>query len=241
MNDLAWIEGEIVPARDAKVPLNDRGLMFAEAAYEVCVGRRGRSLAWPEHKRRLERTLSGIQMPEAAAAVDRTEKAVRELVLAFGPGMFLLYLEVTCGGAARLHVLPRDPSPAVYATIRPHERTNLAREQERGIVAIVTPDVRWKGATYKTTQLLPNVLAKKQARAAGADDVVFVADDGVVLEGAATNVFWVADGRVRTAPLSRNILPGITREILKTKLDVPFEEVEAGLAAVKRASEVFMA
>jgi D-alanine transaminase len=46
---------------------------------------------------------------------------------------------------------------------------------------------------------------------------------------------------VRTAPLSRNILPGITREILKTRLDVPFEEVEAGLATVKRASEVFMA
>jgi hypothetical protein len=153
MNDLAWIEGEIVPAREAKVPLNDRGLMFAEAAYEVCVGRGGRIFAWPEHKRRLERTLAGIQMPEAAAAVDRTEKAVRELVLAFGGGMFLLYLEVTGGVAPRLHVLPRDPSPAVYATIRPHERANLAREQERGIVAIVTPDVRWTGprSSFRTS------------------------------------------------------------------------------------------
>ena len=239
--ELAWIEGQIVPAREAKVPLNDRGLMFAEAAYEVCVGRGGRVFAWPEHRRRLARTLDGIQMPEAEAALARTEKAVSELVAAFGPGTFLLYLEVTGGVAPRLHVLPRDPSPAVYATIRPHERGNLAREQERGLVAIVTPDVRWRGATWKTTQLLPNVLAKKLARAAGADDVVFVADDGVVLEGAATNVFWVGDGKVRTAPLTRNILPGVTREVLRTKLSVAFEEVEADLATVKRASEVFMA
>ena len=78
--------------------------------------------------------------------------------------------------------------------------------------------MRWRGATWKTTQLLPNVLAKKLARAAGADDVIFIADDGVVLEGAATNVFWVGDGKVRTAPLTRNILPGVTRELLRTQL-----------------------
>jgi D-alanine transaminase len=154
--------------------------------------------------------------------------------------MFLLYLQVTGGVAPRLHVLPRDPAPAVYGTIRAHDRANLGREQERGITAIARPDLRWQRATWKTTQLLPNVLAKKQSRAEKADDVVFVAADGVVLEGAATNVFWVDGGRVLTTPLTRNILPGISRELLRTRLDVGFEEVEADLATLKSASEVFM-
>jgi D-alanine transaminase len=83
-------------------------------------------------------------------------------------------------------------------------------------------------------------MAKKESRAAGVDDVVFVADDGVVLEGAATNVFWVRGGRVCTTPLSRNILPGVSRELLRTRLDVRFEEAEAKLADVLRADEVFM-
>jgi D-alanine transaminase len=237
--EIAWIEGELGPARDAKVPLWDRGFMFAEAAYEVCVGRGGRVFAWDEHRRRLDRTVRGIELPEPDAALARADQAVRELVAAFGPGMFLLYLQVTGGVAPRLHVLPRDPSPAVYGTIRPHDRANLAREQERGLTAIVRPDQRWQRATWKTTQLLPNVLAKKQSRAEKADDVVFVAADGVVLEGAATNVFWVDRGRVCTPPLTRNLLPGISRELLR-KLDVAFDEVEADVATVKRASEVFM-
>src|SRR5688572_16752123 len=99
--ELAWIEGQIGPARDAKVPFWDRGFLFAEAAYEVCVGRGGRIFAWEEHRRRLERTLAGIEIPETAATLARADQAARELVAAFGPGMFLLYLHVTGGVAPR--------------------------------------------------------------------------------------------------------------------------------------------
>jgi D-alanine transaminase len=238
--DLAWIEGEIVGAREARIPLWDRGFLFAEAAYEVCIGRGGRIFAWEEHRRRLDRTLEGIAIPEVAATLGRVDQACRELVEAFGAGTFLLYIHVSGGVAPRLHVLPKDPTPAVYAAIRPHDRSNLAREQERGLTAITRPDLRWARATWKTTQLLPNVLAKKDSRAEKADDVIFVDRDGVVLEGAATNVFWVDSGRIRTCPLSRNILPGITRELLPARLGVAVEDVAADLATVQRASEVFM-
>jgi D-alanine transaminase len=238
--DLAWIDGVLGPAREAKVPLWDRGFLFGEAAYEVCIGRGGRIFGFDEHRRRLERTLQGIALPDIPATLGRVDHACRDLVDAFGSGTFLLYLHVSGGVAPRLHELPKDPSPAVYGSIRPHDRSKLAGEQERGLTAITRPDLRWPRATWKTTQLLANVLAKKESRAAGVDDVVFVGADGVVLEGAATNVFWVDHGRVRTCPLSRNVLPGVTRELLRTRLGVVFEEVEADLAAVKRADEVFM-
>src|SRR5262245_14699283 len=89
--DLAWIEGEIVGSREARVPLWARGFLFAEAAYEVCIGRGGRIFAWNEHRRRLQRTIEGIAIPEPAATLGRVDQACRELVEAFGPGQFLLY------------------------------------------------------------------------------------------------------------------------------------------------------
>ena len=239
--ELAWIEGEIGPAREAKVPLWDRGFMFAEAAYEVCIGRGGRIFAWNEHRRRLERTLAGIEIPEVAATararrpgVPRARRRVRIRDVPALPARHRRRRAAAPRPATRPRArrLRHDP-PARPVEPRPRAGERASRRSSR-------PDLRWQGATWKTTQLLPNVLAKKQSRAEGADDVIFVAGDGVVLEGAATNVFWVDGGRVRTAPLSRNILPGITRELLKTRLDVPFEEVEAKLETVKRASEVFM-
>lgn len=214
--------------------------MFAESGYEVCVGRAGRVFAWEEHRRRFLRTIEGIRLPDPNGTLERVERCRRELVAAFGSGPFLLYLHVSGGVAPRLHVLPNDPMPGVYGTILPLDREKLAREQERGLTAVTRPDLRWPRATWKTTQLLANVLAKKEARAAGVDDVIFVADDGVVLEGAATNVFWVAGGRIRTCPLTRNVLPGVTREVLRSRMDVAFDEVEADLATVLRADEVFM-
>jgi D-alanine transaminase len=238
--ELAWIDGEIMPSREAKVPFQDRGFFFAEAAYEVCVGRGGRTFAWDEHRARLERTLKGIAIPEVPATLARADEAATKLVAAFGSGSFLLYLHVTGGVAPRLHVLPKDPVPAVYGFVRAHDRAKVVREQARGFTAITRPDIRWRGATYKTTQLLPNILAKKESRAAGVDDVILVAADGVVLEGAATNLFWVEKGRVCTCPLSRNILPGITREVLIRRLRVPVTEVEADVARVVAADEVFM-
>lgn len=240
LTDLAWIDGAIVPTRDARVPLWDRGFLFSEAAYEVCIGRGGRIFLWAEHRRRLQRTIEGIRIPDVQATMDKVDAACRELLGAFGNDQFLLYLHVTGGVAPRLHVLPKDPVPCVYATIRGHDRSNLAREQERGLSAITRPDLRWSRATYKTTQLLPNVLAKKDSREAGADDVIFVDRDGVVLEGAATNVFWVDGGRVKTCPLERNILPGISREALAEHLGVTVVDDEAVVAAVQRSDEVFM-
>ncbi len=214
--------------------------MFAEAAYEAYVGRSGVVFAWDEHQERLRRTLHGIQIPFAEEALAEVTKARDALVRAFGGSSFLLYVQVTGGVAPRLHVLKADPHPAVYATIRPWDRGQLAADQARGLFVITQPDHRWKFATYKTTQLLPNVLAKKAGRLVNADEIVFVSERGTVLEGGATNLFWVERGRLFTAPKSANILPGISRLALNSFLGMPFEEVEAPLSRVTKADEVFL-
>jgi len=106
------------------------------------------------------------------------------------------------------------------------------------------PENRWDRVDIKTVGLLPNVLAKEQARRAGAKEAWFVDADGNVTEGGSTNAWIVtADGRLVTRPAEHGILRGITRSVV---LDVaaadgiPVEERPFSVAEAKAAREAFI-
>jgi D-alanine transaminase len=111
-----------------------------------------------------------------------------------------------------------------------------------GAAVITIPDLRWGRCDLKTINLLPNVLAKQQAVTAGAFEAVFVRD-GVVTEGASTNVLAVIDGGLRTHPADHRILSGITREVvleLAGEVDIPVSEQPITAAQLAGASEVLL-
>ncbi len=62
--------------------------------------------------------------------------------------------------------------------------------------------------------LLPNVLAKQEAAAAGAFEVLLIDGAGRVTEGASTSSFCVIGAFLKTTPQGPHILPGITREVI---------------------------
>jgi D-alanine transaminase len=94
----------------------------------------------------------------------------------------------------------------------------------------------------KTINLLPNVLAKQQAAAAGAFEAIMIRD-GLVTEGASSNAYAVIGGALRTHPLTNRILAGITREVvleLAQELNVTVVEEPFTAADLRRASEVII-
>src|SRR4029077_5674819 len=123
-----------------------------------------------------------------------------------------VYWQGTRGAAPRTHQFSPAGTPVtVYA--RASFSTSLHEKRTTGAGVILLPDQRWARCDLKTVNLLPNVLAKQKAVAAGVHEAL-LARDGVVMEGAATNFFGVIDGVVRTHPKSNYILPGITREVV---------------------------
>jgi para-aminobenzoate synthetase/4-amino-4-deoxychorismate lyase len=54
----------------------------------------------------------------------------------------------------------------------------------------------------------------RAARAAGADEALFLRDDGLVTEGCITNLFVERDGRLLTPPARLGLLPGVLRRSL---------------------------
>ena len=71
----------------------------------------------------------------------------------------------------------------------------------------------WGRCDIKSLNLLPNVLAKQQAKEAGVFEAIFIRD-GLVTEGTSSNVMMVSRGVVSTPELNHHILAGVTRKVV---------------------------
>jgi len=244
MPRFAYVNGRYVRHADAAVHIDDRGFVFADAVYEVCQVQQGFIVDMTRHLDRLDRSLGEIRirppMPRAALTGIMREVLRRNRVV---NGM--VYLQVTRGRAKRDHVFP---SPEVRAslivTAKAMNPAVNAAKYAAGIKAVTVADNRWGRVDIKTVGLLPNVLARQQAKDAGAQEAIFVDADGNVTEGGATNL-WIVDraGKLATRPADHAILRGVTRTTLldvAKKLGIDVEERRFSVADMLEAREVFI-
>lgn len=213
MPQLAYVDGRITRLADAHVHVEDRGLQFADSLYEVVAVLNGRLLDWPGHIERLRRTLAAlfIDFPMSNAALGLQ---ARRLVAANGHKDALLYIQISRGTARRDHGFPTDAHASLIMTVRRFDFSQRIGQQKTGVAVATVNDMRWRRVDLKTTGLLANVLAKQDARMAGAFEAWMIAPDGTVREGSSTNAWIVKDGVLITHPLSESILPGIARAAL---------------------------
>lgn len=229
MSRLAYVNGRYLPHGQAVVHIEDRGYQFADGVYEVCAVLGGCLIDRDFHLERLERSLAALAIPKPmsrAALLVVLGEVVRRNHIVDG----LLYLQVTRGVAKRDHLVPAGLRPALVVTARRIDLAALDAKAARGIAVKTLAEIRWRRRDIKAIGLLPNVMAKQEAHAAGAAEAWFVDDDGLVTEGASTNAWIVnAGGQVVTRALSHAILAGVTRRaLLGTAADL-------GLAVVERA------
>ncbi len=109
----------------------------------------------------------------------------------------------------------------------------MEKRREQGVAVVTRPDGRWARCDIKSTSLLANVLAKTEARNAGAFEAWLIDQDGYVTEGSSTSA-WIVDkdGRIVTRELSHAILPGVTRhELLAAAAEAQITIVERKFTA----------
>jgi D-alanine transaminase len=240
MPELAYVNGTITPIDQARVPIEDRGYQFSDAVYEYFASYKGKLFAVEEHLDRLENSLRALDFP------DVSRDLVREAILGTFQKAAIeragVYLQISRGVAPRNHAFPREAKPQIVLTVR--QVPDTPKEYlEKGIAAITVTDIRWGRCDIKTVQLLPNVLAKQQAISAGAQDAIFVSPEGIVREGTSSNLFICSGGRLKTHPLTPNILPGITRSVLIDicrEIGVDVQEVFFDNNTMLAADEVFI-
>lgn len=226
MPQLAYVDGQYLPTADATVPVEDRGLQFADSIYEVAAILNGRLLDWPEHLVRLRRNLAAlfITLPQSDRALSHI---ARRLIYLARVQDAIIYIQITRGTARRDHVFKPGLRPRLIMTVRRFDFHQRTVQQATGVAVTCVPDQRWGRVDIKTTGLLANVFAKQDARAAGSFEAWLTAPDGMVREGGSTNAYIVKGGTLITHPLSAHILPGIARQSLlrlARAAQIPVEE-----------------
>jgi D-alanine transaminase len=244
MSRTAYVNGRYQPMADAMVHVEDRGYQFADGVYEVCEVNAGRLVDERRHMERLQRSLRElrIDMPMTPAALGVVmRETVRRNQVSYG----IVYLQITRGVARRDHAFPTQPvRPAIVITAKSQNVVRNAEQAAKGIAVVTTPENRWPRVDIKSVSLLPNVLAKQQAREAGAYEAWYVDGKGFVTEGSSSNAWIVTkDGKIITRPVDHGILSGITRAVVMEEianLQLQLEERAFTAEEAAAAAEAFV-
>lgn len=240
MKELTYFNGEMVESGAKVVSLDDRGYCFGDGVYEVVRVYNGRAFAFSYHQDRLYRSMREMDIP-VRMPPDELQELHEIMIEQSEITDGYIYLQITRGVTPRHHAFERSKlEPQMYMFIKPIT-TDLGVLQE-GVKAITLPDERWARVDIKTLNLIPNILAQTKAEKKGAYTAILVRD-GIVTEGATSNVFVMKDGVCYTHPANHHILKGITRQLVVTRVaptaGITIIEREFDEAFLKDADEIF--
>ncbi|MDG1128671.1 D-amino acid aminotransferase [Rhodobacteraceae bacterium EhC02] len=239
-----YVNGDYLPENEAKVSIFDRGFLMADGVYEVTSVLGGKLIDFEGHLKRLERSLSELDM-DKPEGFDNLLEIHRELVRLNGIEEGMIYLQVTRGAPGdRDFAFPdpevTKPTLVLFTQNKPGLAANPVAQ--KGIKVISIEDIRWGRRDIKTVQLLYPSMGKMMAKKAGCDDAWMV-EDGAVTEGTSNNAYIVKGNRIITRQLSNDILHGITRAaVLRFAREAQMEVEERAftIAEAQDADEAFI-
>lgn len=234
-----WLNGRLLPARDAGVSPFDHGLLVGDGVFETLAAWDGEPFALHRHWRRLERSAAMLGIPAPGEALLR--QAIGGVLHANQLARARVRVTVTSGdaplGSARSE---QGIDPLVLVAAAPLPVYPPTEE------VVVVPFSRNPGGALsgcKSTSYGENVVALKWARERGGGEAVFANVDGQLCEGTGSNVFLVRDGRLLTPPLESGCLAGVTRELvleLATGAGLAVAEEGLPIGALAAADEAFL-
>ena len=243
-NWLVYVNGEMVPMKEAKISVFDRGFQYGDGVFEGLRAYDGKIFKLREHTDRLFRSARAIniQMP---ITKDAFSEAVKRVVRENKFQGAHIKPQVTRGTAWKLGLDPRNTTaPNIVIPARPIGKSmfeadkgfKLAAVSVRKIPAMCF-DPRVKSLNY-----LANIMARMEALASGADEAIMLDVHGYVSEGAGDNIFLVKNGEIYTSSV-QDALEGITRATvidLANGKGIKVHETKLTLYDVYVADEVFV-
>ncbi len=240
MSQIVHLNGKFLPIDQAFVPVLDRGFIFGDGVYEVIPVYSRHVFRLEEHLTRLQNSLDGIRLVNPHTNAEWAA-LINELIARNEGDDQYIYFHVTRGVAKRDHAFPKDTAPTVFMMSSP--LTTPPRELcETGVSAVSAIDNRWDRCDIKAIALLPNVLLRQLAIDHGAVETILFRD-GVLTEGAASNIFAVENGVVLAPPKDHCMLPGITYDLvleLAAANGIPLEIGKFTESRIRAADELWL-
>lgn len=215
VSGIAWVDGRVVPAAEATVPLVDDGFLRGDAVFDAILVRRGRTHALEDHLARLQRSAAALDLP-----VPDVREVVVDLLLAWGERDGAVKVIVTRGGTVRGLLTPVSWPDRI---------------------ALAVLEVAWRSPVsgVKSVSYAANQWAVREAVKLEADDALLVNEDGRLLELPTGAVCLVHGDRVSSPdPARLPILDSVTVRTLAEVAAVEYRVLDLG--DLRAAEEVFV-
>jgi branched-chain amino acid aminotransferase len=240
---VVFLNGEFVAEAKATVSVFDRGFLYGDGLFEAVRVFNGRLFRWRQHLERLQRGAEFLHLslpffPEALHA------AAQQLIQTNQMPDSLLRVTLSRGVGVRGYspkgaerptlVMSLHPAPAVLPHSPPQWDLVSSTYRLPANEAL---------AQFKTCNKLPQVLARAEADASGAQEALLMNTDGFVVEGASSNLFWISGETICTPPLTSGVLAGVTRAIifeLCAKVGYPVREETVQHAQLLQSNGLFL-
>ena len=202
-----------------KVSPLSRAYTFSDSVYEVIPFYNSKIIAFDKHILRLKNSCKALSI---AINIDATSEEIMHLIKQCDFKDGYVYYQASRGvDDIRSHIYKDSISNETFGYVVEHAF------QSKSLKVMFCEDLRWQRCDIKSTSLLGNVMSMNFASDKGCDEVIMHKND-LITEGGASNVFFINNDCVYTPSLSSNILPGITRELLITKIKESDIRVEQG-------------
>lgn len=247
MSDTAicWLNGKLMPAKEASIPVLDHGLLYGDGVFEGIRFYHGRPFRLEAHLERFIDSAKAIALAlpwsqdEMAAAVNGTIEAF--------PGDKGYLRVVATRGVGPLGINPSTCSNPNFFVIADQLRMIDSAKLERGVRVVIAATRRLSpdglDPRIKSLNYLNHILARIEANAAGADEALLLNAHGRIAEGSADNVFIVRRGELLTPPAIEGALEGITRNLvleLARAAGIPARETPLAPYDLYTADECFL-
>lgn len=241
---MIWLNGDIVSA-EAAISANDRGLLLGESVFETLLVKNQVPQFWTAHLARLAAscTALGLACPYDDAGLRDGVMALFAADNALHGEKMRAVLRLTVSGGTG----GRGLVPTAQATPMVMMQLSDAPPRPDALRLHMSDILRFAGqfsATHKTGQYVDNIMARRQALAAQADEAVMANQHGRLACAAAGNIFVRFDDRLLTPPLGEGALPGVIRGALLEKAQIDglqIEEAAIDMARLEKADALYVA
>jgi branched-chain amino acid aminotransferase len=244
-----YLNDRFVKEKEAVVSVFDHGFLYGDGVYETIRSYGSRIFMRDQHLARLRRSADGIGLT-IPISEDRWPTLLHETMTRndVGNERHDAYLRITISrGAGDIGLDPAlCPTPTVVIIAKPLHAPS-PEQYRMGVKLIVARTRRNLPSALpphiKATNFLNNILAKREAIAAGAFDSILLNWESHLAECTVSNLFFARAGRLCTPALACGLLDGITRNMvlnLAQEAQIPVDEGCFGVEAMYQADECFL-
>jgi len=242
MEQIVYLNGALLPRSQAKISPFDLGFLYGYSLFETMRAYSGRIFRLERHLERLSTSAKLLGLPLNAFVI---EKACYDTLKANNLKEARIRLTVSIGEGEAVPDLPKHPKPTVLviATSYIPPSAETYRNGYKALVSALRQNSQSPLSRLKSANYLNNVLARREARAAGADEAILLNEQGFLCEGSTSNIFLVSKGTLITPGEESGCLPGVTRQVvmeLVQALGISLVEREVRLEELLRADEAFL-